>query len=287
MAHIGVVDEHATIKARLVVACNNRNQLSISLEIPPTDGCVRMWLIRDLRRKGYRLREIGDLLGLTRQRVYQIERRSLRNIASARRKHSKRTALSRRGVKGISIRRAIGIGEYNRRLDELNARYEKQLRQILEGRYRRPRFHSATARSSPTLFWKAWPCIEQYDFQPFSYTKLISHHSKLAREPMLPQLLCRLRKQRLLKKVGVERTAGHNLPEVVMVQASIEEYVAPMVDKLIARWSAKLIEFQHIYTPTRPILPIDDLRESLMQHLTSRGMTAIEIEDTFARIAPP
>ena len=287
MAHSGVVDEHATIKARLVVACNNRNQLSISLEIPPTDGCVRTWLIRDLRRKGYRLREIGELLGLTKQRICQIERRLIRNATPVRRKHTKGVGLTSGEAKPVSIRRAISVGEYNKRLDELNARYEKQLRHILQGRYRRPRFYSATTRSAPTLFSKAWPCIEQYAFEPFSYTKLISDHSRLAREPMLAQLLCRLRKQRILKKVGIERTAGHNLPEVIMVQTSIEEYVAPIVETLAARWSARLMEFQRTYAPTRPILPIDDLRESLIQHLTSRGMTALEIEDTFARIAPP
>ena len=283
MRHREAIAREARIKARLVVACDQRNNLSISLEIPPNDLCVRKWLISDLRRKGYRLREIGALLGLTRQRVYQIERRLVRRSASKHPKAKKYLRTISRAPAADSMRRILSAVEYNKRLDELNQRYERQLQRILHVSYKRPRSH--TAKSAPTLFWKVWPCIERYGFRPFSFSHLISDHPALAREPLLAQLLSHLRKQRMLKKVGLERAPGHNLPEIIMVQASLEEYVAPIVEKLAARWSVKLSEFQRTYSETRPTLSIDALRESLIHNLNNRGMRALEIEDTFARTA--
>ena len=284
MEQIGVIHEDAAIEPGVLVASDHRSLVSIPPESPGSERCLREWMIWDLRCKGYRFREIGELFGLTRQRVHQIERRLTRNAISRRGKRNAPIGVARRKRKAGPTRRVVSIAAFDKRLDHLNARYEKQLQHILEGPHRRRKFHSRSdgSGSTQTLFWKTWPCIEQYAFQPFTFSKLTNDHSALAGEPLLAQFLSRLRKQRLLKTIGIERTAGHSLPEITMVEASIDEYVAPMVDKLIVRWSAKLSEFEDTYLPIRPIESIDALRESLIQDLESRGITPLEIERSFA-----
>jgi len=268
----------------MVAVPDRRQHRQMPVKVPATELCVREWLIRDLRSKGYRFREIGELFGLTRQRVYQIERHEDRRASKRSKRPRSRRILARRMATG-SRRRLVSVAEFNKRLGDLNARFEKQLLHILERRNRRPKFHFGRdhSPSTRTLFWKVWPCIERYAFEPFSFSNLVADYPRLAREPLLPQLLSRLRKQRLLKKVGLERTSGHNLPEVLMVEASIDEYVAPLVEKLVVRWSRKLMEFQRTYAPTHSIQAIDALRELLIESLLSRGMSRPEIASMFGQ----
>lgn len=245
---------------------------------------IRDSLVWELRQKGYCFREIGDFLGITKQRVSQIERRvnqlqiaffqtfcdeqNMKELTSIR-------------IRGRMPARFVSMAEFNRRLDALNEKYERAFLNILERHNRRLKLPSRKhcPPFKAPLFWKVWPCIERYSFKPFSYSGLIGDYPHLAREPLLAQLLSRLRKQRLLQSVGSVRVEGHNFPEILMIQATVEQYVRPSIERLVVRWSTGLLKFRHTYTPTLPSHSIDSFRESLMQLPTTHGRAAFEFPE--------
>ncbi len=246
---------------------------------------LRDRIVWDLRQQGYRFREIAELMGITKQRVSQIERRLIQRARSAPKKTRGLAAGPPRaiGKKEESRIRSVTSEEFNRRLDALNRSYENQLNRILARGYNRQRIHTRGHHRASTLFQKVWPLIELYELRPFSFSKLVGDFPSLARQPHLPQLLCRLRTRGQLRKLGSIRIEGHNLPEALIAEAPIEQYAAPCIEKLVVRWSRKLEQLRCSYSATRPAQSIQSLRQSLIQTLLDQGHPAVEIERVFGR----
>src|ERR1019366_2108041 len=191
----------------------SRNQTRLtSSEIRGEAKTLREQVVWNLREEGYRYREIAELLRITKQRVSQIERQLiLRAIASK----SKRDHLLDGNPKAVRWKaksrvRRITFDDFARHLEALNGYYEPQLQRILNRGYNRQRFCTRAKSPVSTLFWKVWPLIE--------LSRLIGDFPSLAQQPYLPQLLSRLRRRGLLRKVGSVRIEGHNLPEILMAQ---------------------------------------------------------------------
>ena len=80
--------------------------------------------------------------------------------------------------------------------------------------------------------------IGETNFQPHQ-----PPHPKIPKElrgeRYLRQLLSRLRRVGLLRKVGQLRFDGHNLPEVVMSEAPIEPYTDATIERIVAKYRVK------------------------------------------------
>ncbi len=255
-----------------------------SSEIREEAKTLREQVIWELREQGYRFREIAELLGITKQRASQIARRLILRAKASKRKRHGPVGGHRKAVrwKAKSHVRRVTPDDFSRRLDALNGYYEAQLRRILKGGYNRQRFHIAAESPLSTLFWRVWPLIELYEFKPFSFSKLTVDFPSMAQQPHLTQLLSRLRRKGRLRNVGSVRIEGHNLPEVLMVQIPIEQYLAPKVEKLVVKWSLKLEQLQRTYRPSQPVRSIESLRKYLVQTLMEEGHSAFEIERVFS-----
>jgi hypothetical protein len=194
--------------------------------------CLREKVIWNLREDGYSDREIADLLGITKQRVSQIERRLILRAETSRTGESRLMG----GAKNLRWKaarpvRKVTDDDFARHLGVLNRYYQAQFQRILTRGYNRQKPRHRTGNPATALFWKVWPSIEVYDHQPFSFSRLLKDFPTLAQQPHLPQLLARLRRKGLLRKVGSIRIDGQNLPEVLMAQTPWEEFVAPSIEK--------------------------------------------------------
>src|SRR5208283_5807208 len=91
-------------------------------------------LLWDLRQQGRCLREIAAMLGITRQRVSQIETRMIRRAVISKSGLRNASAGPRRMVwkKNVNYVRIFTFHEFERRLDALNARFKARLRRILK-----------------------------------------------------------------------------------------------------------------------------------------------------------
>jgi len=254
-----------------------------SSEVREEAKTLREQVIWELREQGYRFREIAQLLGITKQRASQIERQLILRAMASKRKRPGPVGGRRKGVrwKAKSHVRRVTPDDFSRRLDALNGYYEAQLHRILKRGYNQQRFHIRAESSLSTLFWRVWPLIEMYEFKPFSFSKLTGDFPSMARQPHLTQLLSRLRSKGRLGNVGSVRMEGHNLPEVLMVQIPIEQYVAPKVEKLAVKWSLKLEQLQCTYLPSRQVRSIESLQKYLVRTLMEEGHSAFEIERVF------
>jgi hypothetical protein len=169
--------------------------------------------------------------------------------------------------------------EFASRLDAINSAYQAKFDRILERKYKRQQFFlRCSGTYETTEFWKLWPLIERYNRKPFSFSKLIADFPQLAHQSHLPQLLCRLRRTALLQRVGVVKVRGHNLPEVLMAEAPIEEHVAATIERMVQRWSSKLLGLQHAYRPTRQSGSSEMIRRGLAKRLLAEGISRNEIE---------
>jgi hypothetical protein len=215
---------------------------------------LRELLLWDLREQGYCLREIAGVLGLTRQRVSQLETGMIRRAVISK-SRTFNPFLDPRKIawkRNTSYVKLVTFQEFEKRVDALNARYAAHLKRILKRFYWRQMTWTRHGPCPSTLFRKVWPLLERYQEKPFNFSKLIEDFPALAQEPYVSQLLSRLRRQGLLRKVGSVRKASHNLPEVLMVRTSWEESAETQIEKLASVWSRKLLELEARYQSIRP-----------------------------------
>jgi hypothetical protein len=252
-----------------------------SSEVRETAKSLRELLLWDLREAGYSFREIGELLGITKQRASQIERKMVAR-ATARSfdraghhllKHRRNAICSAYHVRVLRITGQ----EFESRLDAINRSYTAKFDRILERGYKRKRFADCSGAYETTEFWKLWPLIERYHRKPFCFSKLVSDFPQLANQPHLPQLLSRLRRTALLQKVGLVKVGTHNLPEILMAEAPIEQHVAATIEKLVVSWSRKLQRLQSEYRPIRPTRSIELTRQWLIERLLAEGVSRAEV----------
>ena len=236
---------HPASQSRQLTADNLRLRPS---EIRQEARSLRELLLWDLREQGYCLREIAGVLGITKQRVSQLETGMIRRAVIAKAKAFDATSNPRKIVwkRNTSYVDLMTYDDFEKRVDALNARYEAQLKRILR-RSHRWQTAGLSEPSRSTLFRKVWPLIERYRDQPFNFSKLVEDFPVLARQPHLRQLLSRLRRQGLLRKVGAVRIESHNLPEVLMARTALEESVATQIEKLTSVWGRKLRELEAGY----------------------------------------
>ena len=245
---------------------------------------LRERVIGDLRREGYRFREIAELLGISKQRASKIAGRMIVRVNVARMKKHHRAVNWRKS----QFVRGITDDEFARRLETVNRNFEARFDSILNQTYKRRGFLDKCAEAPRyTLFTKLWPLIELYGKRPFSFSKIVRDFPRLAKEPHLSQLLFRLRKTGLLEKVGSTRAEGHNRPEVLMVERPIEQIAAGRIEEVVVRWSKKLNQLRRDYQTTRPVQPIQSLRRSLIGNLMEEGFSTTEIQSIFrVRLVP-
>ncbi len=220
-------------------------------------------LLWDLRQQGCSLKEIAKMLGITRQRVSQIETRMIRRAVLTKSAAVEAISSPRKIVwkKNASYVHLETYHDFERRLDALNARYEARLKRILK-RLHRWKKANLLGPTPSSLFRKVWPLIESYGDKPFHFSKLLEDFPILTREPHLPQLLSRLRRKGLLRRVGAVQLDSHNLPEVLMARTRLEESAATQIDKLAAQWALKMRELQARY---RSVRPTEALRNQLLE----------------------
>ena len=254
-----------------------------SLEIGSAAGTLREQVIWNLREEGYRDREIAELLGITKQRVSQIEHQLILRARGAKSKWENSPDGPAEIVRWKVERpvRTVTIDEFERRLDAVNGYYEPQLQRILKRGYNRQKICARAKNPLATLFWKVWPLIETYELERFSYSRLIDDFPSLAEHPHLPQLLSRLRKKGLLRSVGSVRIEGQNPPEVLMAQTPIEQYMAPEIEKLVVKWIGKLEHLKSTYRANRIDCSMQSIRSQLIETLIEEGQSIREIEDVF------
>jgi hypothetical protein len=245
-------------------------------EIRKEAESLRELLLWDLREQGYRLREIAGVLGITRQRVNQIETRMIRRAVIS--KISSTTPRPPRIVwkSNASYVRLVTFDEFERRLNALNAFYEARFKRILNRLNKRQRGKMVESHRS-SLFCRVWPYIERYKDEPFNFSKLIADFPVLAREPYLSQLLSRLRREGVLRKVGSVRIESHNLPEVLMARTALVESVSTQIEKLTAVWGRKLRELEASYQSIRPN---QTLRDHIREILHRQDRARFEFEKT-------
>ena len=224
------------------------NILLTPSEIRQEAKSPRERLLWDLRQRGCCLREVAEMLGITRQRVSQIETRMIRRAVLSRSNAGSTKAGLRKIVwkKNASYVHVLTFHEFERRRDALNARYAARLKRILK-RLQRWKKADLLEPTPSSLFRKVWPLVERYGDKPFHFSKLVDDFPVLAREPHLPQLLSRLRRKGLLRRVGTVQLDSHNLPEVLMARTRLEESAATQIDKLATQWALKLRELQFRY----------------------------------------
>jgi hypothetical protein len=267
---------------RSALRVSGRSELTSS-EIRNEAKNLRERVVWDLREDGYRHREIANVLGITKQRASQIECELLLRAAASK---SSREQLSSDAAKAFRWKanrrvRGIPLDDFTRRLNAINGCYEQRFRHILSTGYNRQKSCARAKDAESTLFWKVWPLIERYHLKPFSFSTLARDFPSVTEQPHLPQLLSRLRRRGILSKVGSVRIAGQNLPEVVMVQIPIEQFLAPRIDKLVAKWICKLEQLKSAYCPNRTEHSIESIRKELIKMLMQEGRSKSEIEGVF------
>ena len=254
-------------------------------ETPAEAPNLREQVIWSLREQGYRDREIAEVMGITRQRVSQIERRLVARAMAAKTSRNHLAVGAPKALRRHAKVRvhAVTSEDFERRLNTVNRYYDQQLQRLLKGGYNRQK-SSARAPMSP-LFWKVWPLIEGYQLAPFSFSKLLGDFPALAQEAHLAQLLSRLRKKGLLQAVGSVRVKGQNLPEVLMAQTPIEKFIAPKIQKLVAGWARDLKHLNSTFCPDLPANRLarstESIRNHLIKSLFAEGRSAAEIENLF------
>jgi hypothetical protein len=250
------------------------NTLVTPSEIREEAESLRELLLLDLREQGYRLREIAGVLGLSRQRVNQIETRMIRRAVMAKIYGANRNPGRIVWKKNAAYVQFVTFYEFERRLEALNAFYEARFKQILRRLHKCERGKiSETSRLS--LFGKVWPFVERYRNEPFHFSKLIADFPILAHEPHVSQLLSRLRREGLLRRVGSLRVENHNLPEVLMVRPRLEASAAEEIEKLASVWGRKLHELQARYR-YGSIRPNQSLRNHICAILRNRNLPTLE-----------
>ena len=256
-----------------------------SAEVRETARNLRELLLWDLKEEGYTFREIGELFGMSRQRASQIERKMIRRASARALKKAPEAqwlpVLAISKVPAVWIR-TITRDEFDERVARINLTFQEQFSRILERGYKRRHLPNPEGGSrAASEFWEVWPSIEAYDKRPFTFSKLVADFPQLHNLPHLAQLLSRLRRTRLLRKVGRVRVAGHNHPEILMAEAPVEQHAAAAIEKLVARWSESLRRLQLIRRPNRPSRSIAATRRWLIERLLGEGISASEIEEVF------
>jgi hypothetical protein len=256
-------------------------------EVRATAQNLRELLLWDLREEGYTFRETGELFGMTKQRVSQIERKMILRT-SGRVLEGRPPAKIVCDLPRVRIR-AITSEEFNARLESINRFYQEQFARIIERGYKRQRRSKQRSGAQATSeFWRVWPFIEAYDKQPFSFSKLLSDFPQLFYEPHLAQHLSRLRRTGLLQKVGRIKVKGHPHPEVLMAEAPVEQHVTAAIERLVARWSEKLRRLRMTRRPYRPNRSIELTRQWLIERLLTEGIPRSQIDEVFhSAPAPP
>jgi len=247
---------------------------------------LRELLLWDLREEGYTFREIGELFGMTKQRASQLERKMIYR-ASARAEQGRQPA-SRPKPKSLfngprNWLRAITKEEFEGQLARINHLYQQQFIRVVQRSYRRKHLPDRPVGIGPVSeFWRVWPFIETYQSQPFSYSRLVSDFPHLSNIPHLAQFLSRLRRTGLLRKVGAIKAPKHNLPEILMAEAPVEQHADAAVERLVSRWSDQLRRLQRTRRPYRPSRSLEVTRQYLIERFLEEGIPRKEVEEVFS-----
>jgi len=256
-----------------------------ALEIRAAARNLRELVLWDLREEGYTFREIGELFGMTKQRASQLERKMI--IRAGARANQGLRGASRQQPKSLfngprNWLRAITKEEFEGQLAKINQLYQQQFIRVVQRSYRRKHLPDRPdSAGSVSEFWRVWPFIETYQRQPFSYSRLISDFPHLSDVPHLAQFLSRLRRTGLLRTVGASKTPGHNLPEVLMAEAPIEQHADAAIERLVSRWSDQLGRLQRTRRPYRPSRSLEVTRLYLIERFLEEGIPRSEIEEVF------
>src|ERR1700683_401844 len=152
---------------------------------------LRERVLGDLREEGYTFQEIAQLLGITRQRADQIEKRigRGRNPAKSRTKTQERNWFEGSAKKQPGRVRVITPEDFARRLAKINRYYEERVDLILSGRLkaRRQTDHGCIKNRSTDLFEKVRRGIRRYKGEPFHLSELVGDCPELVGELYLPQ----------------------------------------------------------------------------------------------------
>lgn len=228
-------------------------------------------LLWDLRQQGYRLREVAELFGVTRQRISQMENDLIRRALFTKAELCDATPSHPRIAwkKTVACAQVVTFDDFQRRVDAVNSQYEARLQNILKrfGGWRKADLLESSQR---TLFSKVWPIIQSYEGTPFSFSKLVADFPILAQETYLRQLLSRLRREGILRKVGLVREDHHNLPEVLMTRTPWEELASTHIEKLACEWQLRLQELQARF---RPIRSNQSLRKHMFEIIEHEGQS--------------
>jgi transcriptional regulator with XRE-family HTH domain len=237
---------------------------------------LRERVLRDLRNEGYTFREIAQLLGISRQRANQIEKRIRRRAVQGDR------PINAGRQQGIRVR-PITSEEFANRITAINKCYQDRFETILRGSYRtrQSRNERVCKTSSTCLFGKIWPLIQSYQGKSFSLSKFINDFPALSDEPYLPQMLCRLRGTGFLLNLGRIRIKGQCVPEILVAEAPLEHRAKRAVETIARSWSKKLQELARSYRPTRPARSIDEVRNHIARQLIHDGCSEPEIDAIF------
>jgi hypothetical protein len=263
----------------------DRARSDASIRLAPSDvrataRNLRELLLWDLREEGYTFRELGELFGMTKQRVSQIERKMILRTTGRALKGRPPTSLVCE-LPRVRLR-AITSEQFDARLNSINRFYQEQFNRIVERGYKRQRRSKQRSGAQATSeFWRVWPFIEAYQKQPFSFSKLLSDFPQLFYEPHLAQHLSRLRRTGLLQKVGMVKVKGRVRPEVLMAEAPVEQHVTAAIERLVARWSEKLRRLELTRRPYRPNRSIELTRQWLIHRLITEGIPRSQIDEIF------
>jgi hypothetical protein len=252
-------------------------------EVPVT--ILREHVVADLRREGYTFREIAQLLGISRQRADQIEKRIARSESLTksstkrpRRSHAKDVACKRpRRV------RVITPEEFAHRLLEINSYYEERIDLILSGgsKAKNPAEHQEIKSRANGASEKLRRFIRHYDGEPFHLAQLVSDFPELADESYLSQKLCQLRRRGVLRKLGSIRVEGQIVPESLLAEAPGENYATKAIEVVAQRWSKKLLDLAKHYRPTRPATTFHQVRRHFVQKLLESGCSKTDADAVF------
>ena len=232
---------------------------------------LRKWVVQQLRRDGYTFEVIAQILGISRQRADQIDKRVFRDRNSPEdRKSASRNRHGRR-------LKAVTQKEFEDRVATINQYYEDRIQLALSGRLRSQPRGERRDTGSNSLFETLQPVIRSYRGMPFSFSMLIRDYPHLADAAYLPQMLYRLRRRGSLHTLGKVRVGKQSVPEILVREAPADEYASKAIEEITRRWSRSLLQVERYYRPTRPAIAINDIRRHLAERLLKSGYSRLDI----------
>ena len=232
---------------------------------------LREWVVQQLRRDGYTFHVIAQILGISRQRADQIDKRIVRD-----RKSPEDKKFGSRNQHGRRLK-AVTQKEFENRVATINQDFEKRIELVLSGRLRSQSRGPRLDTRSNSLFETLQPVIRSYRGNPFNFSMLIRDYPHLADAAYLSQMLYRLRRRGSLRTLGKVRVGRQSVPEILVREAPADEYASKAIEEITQRWSRSLLHVERYYRPTRPAIAINDIRQHLAEQLLKSGYSRLDI----------